>query len=77
MVDAGALTVSFKEPTAGRDVVIFVNQVVAVTVMPNFKSTVVIGPGSTAIPVTGTVEEVVEKIKQAKAMSPGLNEGVR
>ena len=59
-------TAIFKEPTNGRDVVIFVDQVVAVSVLPNFKSTVVIGPGSTAIPVTGTVEEVASKIAAIK-----------
>lgn len=61
-------TASFKEPTQGREVIIFVDQVVAVTTMPSFKSTVIIGPGSTAVPVVGTVEEVSKKIAAIKQL---------
>lgn len=57
--------VKFIDTTHGREVYIFAHQVVAVTYLPTFKSTVVMGPGSTAIPVQGTVEEAIAAIKQA------------
>ena len=56
----------FTEPTHGREVFVFVDQVVAVTLLPTFKSAVILGPGSIAIPVNGTVAEVVEKIAAIK-----------
>ena len=49
------------------DVVIFAEQVVAILFLPAMKSTVVVGPGSTAVPVVGTVEEVTERVRAAIA----------
>lgn len=62
----GSGVATFIEPTHNREVCVFVDQVVAVTIMPTFKSTVIVGPGSTAIPVIGTVQEVTEKIAAIK-----------
>ncbi len=65
--DETAITgvVKFIDTTHGREVYIFADQVFAVTYLPTFKSTVIMGPGSTAIPVTSTVEEAIAAIKQA------------
>ena len=57
--------VKFIDTTHGREVYIFAAQVMAVTYLPTFKSTVIMGPGSTSIPVTATVEEAITAIKRA------------
>lgn len=63
-------TVTLTHTTYNTPVEIWVDQVIAVFVAPTMKSTVVVGPGSTAIPVLGTVEEVKSKINAAKAAQP-------
>lgn len=59
--------VEFTHTTYGKRVVLYAEQVVAVIEeLPTMKSVVIIGPGSTAIPVQGTYEEVKQKVTQAK-----------
>ncbi len=57
--------VKFTHSTYNTEAFVFAEQVVAVLFLPTMKSTVLIGPGSTAIPVTDTVEEAKNKIKLA------------
>ncbi len=62
--------VRFTHTTYQTDVVVFAEQAIAVLHLPTMKSTVIVGPGSTAIPVVGTVDEVTKKLMTAKAVQP-------
>lgn len=64
----GAATANFKHPD-GREIVVFVHQIVAVTRMPNMLATALVGPGASAIPVTDTIEEATAKIKAALTLN--------
>jgi hypothetical protein len=57
-------TVDFQTPD-GRPVIIFAHQIVAVTQMPTMKATAIVGPSSTAIPVTDSIQDAITKIKAA------------
>ena len=59
--------VKFTHTTYNTDVFVFADQVIAVLHLPTMKSTTLVGPGSTAIPVTDTVEEAIKKLTAAKA----------
>lgn len=59
-------TVKLTHTTYNTDIILYTEMVFAVFYAPTMKSTVVVGPGSTAIPVVGTVEEITEKITAAK-----------
>ena len=57
--------VKFTHTTYNTEAFVFAEQIVAIFYLPTMKSTVLIGPGSTAIPATDTVDEAKKKIKQA------------
>lgn len=58
--------VELKEIKNKQPVYIFAEQVFCVMYNPLFKAVVVMGPGSTAVPVEGTVNEVLSAIKRVK-----------
>jgi hypothetical protein len=58
--------VELKEVKNGQRVYIFANQVFCVTFNPVLKAVVVMGPGSVAVPVEGSVDEVLSAIKRVK-----------
>lgn len=57
--------VRFTQTNFQTEVIVYAEQIVAITYGPVQKSTLLIGPGSTAIPVTDTPEEANRKIKAA------------
>lgn len=57
--------VKFTHTTYNTDVYVFAEQVVSVMTLPTMKSTVLVGPGSTVIPITDSVEEAIKKLKLA------------
>lgn len=59
-------TVTFTQTKWQTPIVFFVDHIFAVTVLPEMKSVVVVGPGNAHQPVEGSLEEVVEAIKQAQ-----------
>lgn len=59
------MTVSFTHTSYQTEVRVFPEQVVGIMYLPSMKSTVLVGPGSTAIPVTCSIEEADEKISAA------------
>ena len=58
--------VELREIKNKQPVYIFVEQVFCVMYNPLFKAVVVMGPGSTVVPVEGTVNEVLSAIKRVK-----------
>ena len=59
--------VRFTHNTYKTEALIYAEQVFAVIYLPTMASTVIIGPGSTALPVTDTVEEANRKLQAAMA----------
>jgi hypothetical protein len=66
--------VVFTHTAYKSDVVVYADQVFAVFFLPAMKSVVLIGPGSTAIPVDCSIDEANEKILAAKAAKSALNQ---
>lgn len=58
--------VRFTHAVYKTDVFVYPEQIIAVLFLPTSNSTTLVGPGSTAIPVTDTVEETLKKINLAK-----------
>jgi len=59
-------TVTFVHPNTGAKIDIFVDTIVAVSYMPEQKTTVLIGIGNAVVPVKGEQEDAVRQIKEAK-----------
>jgi hypothetical protein len=59
--------VTFIHTTHNTEITFYVEQIFAVTVLPQYKSVVIVGPGNAHQPVLGSLEEVKEAIRQAKA----------
>lgn len=60
----------FTHSAHNTPVTVYAELVYAVMYLPTMKSVVLVGPGSTAIPVVGTYDEIKEKINAAKAAKP-------
>jgi hypothetical protein len=60
------MTVTLMQTKWRQPITFFTEHIFAVTYLPEMKSVVVVGPGNAHQPVEGTLEEVVESIKQAK-----------
>ena len=59
------------------DVVIYKEQVFAVTFAPMQKSVVVVAVGGAAVPVEGSIDEVRNKIQEAGKVAGSENNGVK
>jgi hypothetical protein len=57
--------VTFTHASYDTEVIVYAEQVFAVTFLPTQKSTVILGPGNAGVPVKGTVDEVSKKLEQA------------
>lgn len=68
-------TAKFTHTTYQTEVEVWPENVMAVFYLPTMKSIVLVGPGSTAIPVVGTQEEIVKKLTAAKKAALTTQEG--
>lgn len=62
-------TTSFMHTVHKTEVIVFADMIIGVFYFIGFKSTTLMGAGGSPIPVEGTVEEAIEKLKQARAQS--------